>query len=409
MSLQVIQARTPPFSSTLAERVMRKATSGIDRGQLIVRLPSGQKLVIGGNATGRSVAEPQVHLDVHDWKFFWRLLARWDVGFAESYMEGEWSSPDLAQLLKFLCQGAALGAPSRVQRLLRSLLTLRHALNRNTRSGSRRNIAAHYDLGNEFYARWLDGGLSYSSALYGSDANSLEQAQQAKQDRILQLLEIGGSERVLEIGCGWGGLAEQIMRHPAKSLTGLTLSAAQLEFARKRLKGFVEDKQCDLRLEDYRDTKGSFDRVVSIEMLEAVGEAYWPTYFAKLHDLLSPGGISVLQVITIKEERFETYRQHPDFIQRYIFPGGMLPTVEIVEKEIVRAGLKLVSTGFFGDSYARTLSEWRIRFLSAWPEIQKLGFDLRFKRMWNYYLAYCQAGFEIGALDVGLHKISRAV
>lgn len=280
-------------------------------------------------------------------------------------------------------------------------------MNRNTRRGSRRNIAAHYDLGNEFYRQWLDAGMSYSAGLFSSGGETLEQAQNAKLDRVLRLLELAGGERVLEIGCGWGALAERLVQNRC-SLIGITLSNEQLAYAQQRLSGQAPAEHCNLRLQDYRDVRGNFDRIVSIEMLEAVGEAYWPTYFKKLHECLRPGGIAVLQVITIDEARFENYRHRPDFIQKYIFPGGMLPTPEIIGREASKAGLHLVSNEFFGDDYARTLEEWRTRFQNAWPQIKALGFDQRFKKMWDYYLAYCQVGFETAAITVGLYKFKRA-
>jgi cyclopropane-fatty-acyl-phospholipid synthase len=281
-------------------------------------------------------------------------------------------------------------------------------LNRNTRRGSRRNIAAHYDLGNEFYKHWLDAGMTYSAGLFSSPGQSLEEAQDAKLDRVLGLLELAGGERVLEIGCGWGGLAERLLQKHDCTVTGITLSAEQLAYARHRLRDDIGTGRCDLRLQDYRDVHGTFDRIVSIEMLEAVGEAYWPTYFEKLRDHLRPGGIAVLQVITIGEDRFEKYRRMPDFIQKYIFPGGMLPTTQIIERETAKAGLQVVASEFFAEGYARTLEEWKRRFQEAWPAIEALSFDERFKRMWDYYLAYCQTGFETRTIDVGFYKIARS-
>ncbi len=279
-------------------------------------------------------------------------------------------------------------------------------MNRNTRRGSRRNIAAHYDLGNEFYQQWLDAGMSYSAGVFSSVDETLEQAQNAKLDRVVSLLDLVGGERVLELGCGWGSLADRLAQKRC-NLTGITLSTEQLAYARQRLSSQALAVYCDLRLQDYRDVRGDFDRIASIEMLEAVGEAYWPTYFAKLYERLRPGGIAVLQVITIDEARFDNYRRRPDFIQKYIFPGGMLPTPQIIEREGSKAALHLVGIEFFGEDYARTLGEWRARFQDAWPQIKALGFDQRFKRMWEYYLAYCQAGFETRAINVGLYKFTR--
>jgi len=402
MSYESIDATAAPLSSAVAHKLLQRATCGIEYGQLIVRTPAGRTQILGRLGFG-----PSAILHIHDWKFLWRLLTSWDVGFAESYMAGEWSSPDLPALLNLLSRNARMGASSRTMGLFRSLPKLRHALNRNTRRGSRRNIAAHYDLGNAFYAQWLDRSLSYSSALYRDGGQTLEDAQHEKLDQIIELLDLCGNERVLEIGCGWGGLAEQILERYDSKLTALTLSSEQRDHCELRLRRHIEKNSCDVRLQDYRDADGAYDRVVSIEMLEAVGQSYWPVYFEKLRERMTRKGIAVLQVITIGEEHFETYRRYPDFIQKYIFPGGMLPTVEIVKQQIERNGMKLVDSELFGRSYARTLVEWRNRFQNAWPAIEPLGFDTRFKRMWEYYLAYCQAGFEAGMLNVGLYKIYR--
>ena len=250
--------------------------------------------------------------------------------------------------------------------------------------------------------------MTYSAALFSRADQSLEEAQDAKLDRVAELLDLAGSEKVLEIGCGWGSLAERLTDRHSCTVTGLTLSAEQLAFARQRLLDRKLSRQCDLRLQDYRDVRGTFDRIVSIEMLEAVGEAYWSIYFQKLRDSLRPGGSAVLQVITIDETRFANYRRRPDFIQKYIFPGGMLPTRRIIEREISKAGLRLVAREHFGKSYARTLEHWQQRFQKSWPKIKLLGFDDRFKRTWEYYLAYCQAGFEARTLNVGLYKLTQA-
>ena len=383
-----------------AEGLLRRAATGIDFGHLRVILPSGRTLAFGR-------AEQGLHatLHIHSWNLLWRLVAGWDIGFAESYFEGEWSSPHLPTLLELLSRNDGLATSARALGFLRPLTKLHHLWNRNTRRGSRRNIAAHYDLGNAFYEQWLDSSLTYSSAIYSHKDQTLEAAQQEKLGRIMSLLELTGEENVLEIGCGWGALAERILEQHDGNYCGLTLSAEQLAYSRKRLRSFESTDRCDLRLQDYRDIAGTYDRIVSIEMLEAVGESYWPAYFSKLRESLSRDGVAVLQVITIDEAAFANYRRYPDFIQRYIFPGGMLPTVEIIKTQIERAGLRLVSQEFFGLSYARTLSDWRRSFRAHFPAIEPLGFDSRFQRMWDYYLAYCQAGFDSGRADVGLYKL----
>ena len=389
-------------SSSVAEWFLRRLVGELEYGELVVETPAGNRLMFSGRRSG-----PQAKVTIHSWRCLWRLASSLDIGFAEAYSDGEWSSSNLVALLKLASHNSALAEPLKFLRTPRFWLRLRHAMNRNTRRGSRRNIAAHYDLGNEFYQQWLDPGMSYSAGLFSSMNQTLEQAQDAKLDRVLSLLDLDGGEKVLEIGCGWGSLAERILQRHDCTVVGVTLSTEQLTFTQRRLRSRALDERSDIRLQDYRDVRGTFDRIVSIEMLEAVGEAYWPTYFQNLQDRLRPGGVGVLQVITIDEDRFEDYRGRPDFIQKYIFPGGMLPTTEIIERQTAKSGLKLVAKDFFGDGYARTLEEWRRRFLESWPAIEALGFDERFKRTWEYYLAYCQAGFETGAINVGLYKVVR--
>ena len=327
-------------------------------------------------------------------------------GFSDAYLDGDWSTPELSQLLEFCVHNESAlmaTAASGWLGLLRNRIS--HWLRANTRRGSRRNIAAHYDLGNEFFRPWLDAGMNYSSALY-DNCDTLERAQEAKLDRAASLLDLNGGERVLEIGCGWGAFAERLIRRYGASVFGVTLSAEQLSFARTRLADETEEGRADLRLLDYRDVAGHFDRIASIEMIEAVGEHYWPSYFGKIRACLASGGVALLQAITIDERRFAAYRKCPDFIQRYIFPGGVLPTFSIIEREAARVGLKLVHHESFGDSYVRTLREWRNRFLQASPKIEALGFNDRFRRMWEYYLAYCEVGFRLGTIDVGFFKLA---
>jgi cyclopropane-fatty-acyl-phospholipid synthase len=389
----------PLTDHSLLYGLLRRAVRRLHAGRLSIDMPGGERVDVTGPQAG-----PHAHLRILSRRMFWRLALHGDLGAAESYIAGEWSSPDLDALLKLaLLNAAALPQAG----LVRVLPRLRHELNRNTRRGSRRNIAAHYDLGNAFYSHWLDAGMNYSSGLYLSPAQTLEEAQQAKADRVSQLLELSGGETVLEIGCGWGALAERLIERHRCRVTGITLSARQLEYANQRLRERGLCRYGDLRLQDYRDVQGSYDRIVSIEMMEAVGAAYWPAYFKQVRDRLRPGGVAVLQVITIDEARYEAYRRQPDFIQQYIFPGGMLPTVEIVGREAESAGIELVRREMFGESYALSLAEWQRRFQTAWPSIAPLGFDARFKRMWEYYLAYCQAGFEAGAVSVGFYQFRK--
>ena len=394
----------PPVLRATIGVLLRRMLRRIDCGEILVQLPGGRGVAISGSRGG----EP-VHIRIHSWKCLLRLLAHGDLGFAEGYLAGEWSTPNMHAFLNAAAPRSPHEASFERLKPPQPLTWLRHALlNRNTRRGSRRNIRAHYDLGNDFYRLWLDPSMTYSSGIYASPRQTLAQAQQTKLDRITELLDLDGGERVLEIGCGWGALARHLIEGHRCHVTGLTLSTEQLGYAREQLAAHRLADRSDLRIEDYRDTEGSYDRVVSIEMLEAVGEAYWPLFFDKLRERLNVGGIAVLQVITIDERRFDNYRRRPEFIQRHIFPGGMLPTVGIIRRLVDNSGLRLASTEFFADSYARTLADWHDRFLDAWPSIEAHGIDVRFKRMWEYYFAYCRGGVENRAHNVGVYKIERS-
>ena len=396
--------RAEPVMGFLSRRLARLLLSRIQIGRLTIVTPHGYRLSHAGPEPG-----PEGVLVLRRWRTLRRLLLQGDVSFGEAYLDGDWESPDVAALVELAARNAQTLNPTidgnRLSRLRNRLL---HRLNANTRRGSRRNIVQHYDLGNDFYAAWLDPGMTYSAALFAGGAETLEAAQEAKQDRAIDLLRPAAGQLVLEIGCGWGGLAERLIARTGCHVTGLTLSPAQWAYATQRLLAAGLADQADLRLQDYRDVDGCFDRIVSIEMLEAVGAAYWPQYFRVLRERLNAGGLAVLQVITISEEQYETYRGCVDFIQRYIFPGGMLPTAREIRSQAERAGLVLRSVETFGTSYAKTLAEWRQRFGAAWPRIERQGFDLRFKRMWEYYLFYCEGGFRSGQIDVGLYVLARA-
>jgi cyclopropane-fatty-acyl-phospholipid synthase len=396
-----VASDSSPKPSTVSHRLLRRYLSHLQVGTLTVTLPSGASMRHEGAGAG-----PEAVLVIRRWRALWRMMLAGDLGLARAYMDDDCCSNDIRALLNLGAQnGAALAKATSGSLLSRCLERMRHSRRVNTRRGSRRNIAAHYDLGNEFYALWLDSGMNYSSALFTRDDETLEDAQDAKLRRVVELLDLKPDQSILEIGCGWGPLVERLIERHDCHVTGLTLSAEQLGFAEARLRHRATAKNCDLRLQDYRDVEGCYDRIVSIEMLEAVGARYWPTYFDKLRQSLTDNGVAVLQAITIAESRFEDYQRRSDFIQRYIFPGGMLPTMEIIRREAARAGLRLVGHESFGGSYARTLAEWRRRFLHIWLDIEALGFDIRFKRMWEYYLSYCEVGFQVGAINVSLLKL----
>jgi len=369
-------------------RLVFELLENVHGGMLEIRLPDGSSQLFGEGEHG-------VTMNVHDEAMFSQVLARGDIGLAEAYLDGHWDSPDVTGLLTLLTRNHQ-ALKKAIYGSWRNLLAarLRHWLNRNSRTGSKRNIMAHYDLGNDFYRLWLDPGMSYSSALYRAvDAGDLESAQRAKYRRLLRRLHAEPGQSVLEIGCGWGGFAEIAVEEGLK-VTGLTLSPAQLEWARKRV------PEADLRLQDYRDTSERFDHIVSIEMFEAVGERWWPTYFRTIAQALKPGGRAVIQSITIRDDLFDGYRKGTDFIQQYVFPGGMLPSRSAFRAAAAKQGLTVHGEYAFGKDYARTLAEWRHAFENNWPQIAALGFDEQFRRLWRMYLSYCEAGFLAGNIDV---------
>jgi cyclopropane-fatty-acyl-phospholipid synthase len=379
---------------TGAPRAFRTALTLIARnwlaGSLTFVTPSGGELNLVGEKPG-----PSARLMIHDYRFMRRVLGSGDIGLAEGYMAGEWDTPDLSALLEVLTLNL-----DRLQRMLdrnpaaRLFNKVRHALRANTREGSKRNIHAHYDLGNAFYARWLDATMTYSSARYQQPGQDLAAAQANKYRTLAKSMALGSSHHVLEIGCGWGGFAEFAAKEVGARVTGITISQEQYDFARKRIFDQGLSEKADIRFVDYRDVEGRFDRVASIEMFEAVGEKYWPTYFGAVRERLAPGGRAGLQIITIRDELFEAYRRKADFIQRHIFPGGMLPSEARLRAETDRAGLAWTGVSRFPQHYADTLGEWGQRFEAAWDDIRALGFDERFRRLWRFYLSYCEAGFR---------------
>lgn len=388
------------WSGKILERFLR----GIRYGHIKIVLPSGQVI----NKQGSNPGFEAVIL-IRNWRMLRRVIAAGDIGFAEGFIEGDWTTPDLTAVIRFAARNSSALAPAIEGGLLmRGLNRLKHVFRANTKRGSRKNIEAHYDLGNDFYALWLDPSMLYSSAIFDETTSTLEEAQAKKLGLIDEKLKLAGGETVLEIGCGWGALATHLAKVNHAKVTGITLSPSQLSFASDIVEQSGVSSEVTLRLQDYRDTNGQFDRIVSIEMFEAVGEAYWPSYFNALKRCLKPGGRAVLQIISIEEERFRTYRGSTDFIQKYVFPGGFLPSDKALSASVADAGLAVSEIEHFGLSYARTLAEWRIRFEEHWPQIAALGFDERFRRLWLYYLCYCQAGFEEETINVGLYTVEHA-
>ncbi|MBU1386091.1 MAG: cyclopropane-fatty-acyl-phospholipid synthase family protein [Alphaproteobacteria bacterium] len=373
-------------------------------GRLTVLLPNGEIHRLEGDQPG-----PAAVFDIKDYRFARRVLASGDIGFAEGYMAGEWESPHLAALLESFAHNY-----EHIQRLfdghplMRALNWLSHKRRRNSRSGSKKNIHAHYDLGNAFYAAWLDPTMTYSSARFSRSGMALNAAQREKYASLARLMDLQAGQSVLEIGCGWGGFAEFAAREVGARVTGITISQEQYDYARRRIFNAGLSEKVDIQLIDYRDVPGRFDRVASIEMFEAVGQEYWPTYFGKIRDVLAPGGVAGLQIITMDDALFDEYNRRTDFIQKYIFPGGMLPSEAVLQPVVAAAGLDWRAVERFGQDYAETLRLWDERFQSAWDDIRQMsGFDERFRRLWRFYLAYCEAGFRSARTNVIQLGLSR--
>jgi cyclopropane-fatty-acyl-phospholipid synthase len=385
-TLRHIQPRAP----WLLRRVLRPL-SHLERGDLHITLPGGGGMVFQGPQFG-----PSAEIKVLSYQLARRLLAG-DIGLAEAYIHGDWETSDLVSVLLLLAANQRVVDGGKARLAWRLAQSLHHGLKRNTRTGARRNILAHYDLGNNFYAAWLDPSMTYSSA-YGLE-RGLARGQQQKYARLSQIAGVASGERVLEIGCGWGAYVEYAARLGAH-VTGLTISPAQFQYARQRVIDAGIENNADIAMRDYRDETGMYDRIISIEMFEAVGEAYWTNFFDVAVRCLRPGGTAAFQIITIDESFFPRYRAELDFIRYYIFPGGMLPTHRTLLDLGAKNGLELIHDENFGADYAATCRIWRSRFLEAWPQIAALGFDEKFRRLWLYYLCYCEAAFAAGIADV---------
>jgi cyclopropane-fatty-acyl-phospholipid synthase len=370
--------------------------SRLRRGTLDVTLPDGRTLRLGGMEPG-----PAAAMTLYNYGFASRLLNGGDIGIAEAYLHGEWDTPDLTQFLYLFCVNRDLiQAMLGDKPLMRFAQIVRHWFNRNTRRQARRNIYAHYDIGNAFYSAWLDPSMTYSSGLFEDHTSDLTAAQNNKYRRLAEAIDLQPGQKLLEIGCGWGGFAEFAARAFGAKVVGLTISKEQRDFAQKRIRDAGLNEKVEIRLQDYRDEHDRYDRIASIEMIEAVGEQFWPKYFFQLRDRLLPGGLAGIQAITIQDSLFQTYRREVDFIQRYVFPGGMLPSPQILKSLGERFGVPVIRERIFGQDYAKTLAIWRSNFRAAWPNLMPAGFDDRFRRLWEYYLAYCEAGFLSGNIDV---------
>ncbi len=399
-----VRTGTLGVGGRLARQVLNRWTQSLDRGTLDVLWPDGTAWRQTGNHSGATA-----QIQVNNPRFIQRVALGGALGFADSYIDGDWDSPDLTAVIALGIENERALANRLTQCLpFAALGRLRHRLQANTIAGSRRNIAAHYDLGNDFYAAWLDGTMTYSSGLFADQQTPLDEAQQAKYARIAKVAGLQYGDSVLEIGCGWGGFAIYAARHFGCRVTALTVSQAQAEWARRAVAAEGLSEKIEIRLQDYRDVDGTFDRVVSIEMFEAVGEAFWPAYFATVRNRLRPGGSAGVQVITIDDARFARYRQQPDFIQLRVFPGGMLPSPQAFASAAAAAGIAVSHSFAFGPCYAQTLRHWRNRFEAAWPNLATQGFDESFRRLWRYYLCYCEAGFDAGTISVAHYRIAAA-
>ena len=393
MMLETMQGQKnlPRWTETVFGIICR-----IEKGTLSFTLPDGRTFGAKGAEPG-----PAGHFDIADDRLFGRMVRDGEMGFAEAYMDGWWDSPDLQALLDVsLMNNEAVARGFTGAGLVRAYERLRHWLRSNTKRGSRKNISYHYDLGNDFYGLWLDPSMSYSSALYSGQGEDMVAAQMNKYASICDRMHLERDQHVLEIGCGWGGFAEYAIKERGAQVTGLTLSREQHDFAKKRLFEAGLAERADIVMRDYRDEQGSYDGIASIEMFEAVGERYWPTYFNSVRERLKPGALASIQMITIADELFDSYRRGSDFVQKYIFPGGMLASPKVAQATAERSGLSFAGSLEFGSCYSRTLREWFETFNAKWDEVSALGFDDRFRRMWNFYLTSCAACFLNGTTDV---------
>ena len=381
----------------MINRIFKKYLSDIgekiSNGKLTITLPNNESLEFFGKGDLKS------NLKLNSYMPILRTITSGHVGFAESYLKGEWTSSDLESLLEIMVTNLpeAFSAKSKIHLTYNRII---HFFRENTKSRAKKNIQYHYDLGNDFYKLWLDETMTYSSAIFKNEKESLTEAQENKYQLLIDSLGIKSHHKVLEIGCGWGGFAEYAAKKVGCTIKGITISPSQLKFATNRIKELNLDNKVSLELCDYRDLKGKYDRVVSIEMIEAVGEKYWRNYFKKIKDVLKKDGLAGIQVILINNKSYQKYSKSVDFIQKYVFPGGMLPSQEKLNENYVNAGLIEINSHSFGKSYAKTLTIWHKEFLNSLSSIKKLGFDIKLERIFKYYFSYCKAGFNSEKIDV---------
>ena len=392
--------RIMAFKESLLAFLTKKLLKRIEIGNITIVFPNGKSITNNAQNCDLSATIYINNIDA-----IRRLFTAGSIGFAESYMLGQWTSPDLAKLIQISALNGEVLAIKLSGGLLSRLFNfIEHKLHKNSKSGSKNNIQFHYDLGNSFYESWLDKQMVYSSAIRQPNDENLEDAQNNKLCRIISLLELENENKVLEIGCGWGALSRKIAEKNTV-VHGITLSNEQLKYVQESIKSLKIASRATFSLTDYRDISESYDRIVSVEMIEAVGKEYLPIYFQTISRSLKPNGIAVIQAISIDESRFDRYNNTPDFIQKYIFPGGFLPTKKLIYEEAKKSGLQISHTEFFGESYAWTLNQWMKRFNEKWHDIEAMGFDSRFRKMWEFYLCYCEGGFRAKSIDVGLYVI----
>ena len=385
--------RDIPNVPLLLRPIVKKLQSKFNIGSLDFRLPNGYSGVLKGKYEG-----PNAKIILHSWAPLRKLLTGGGLGFSEAFLEKEWDSPNLSKFIEIISLNS-IQDDHKGNLYTRLISLLRNFLRRNTRSGSKKNISAHYDLGNEFYSRWLDPSMTYSSAFFNGKNIDVKKAQENKYNHLLNIMKVKPGASILEIGCGWGGFAAFAGKKGFK-VTGITISKEQYIYSKELIERENLNNKVKIELRDYRDVSSVYDNIVSIEMIEAVGEKYWSDYFNTVSRYLKPGGSFGLQAITMNDKQFNNYRKQADFIQTYIFPGGMLPSRKIIQDYSLKAGMKVILDKGFGLDYALTLSKWRNNFISSWPDIQSLGFDNHFKRLWDMYLSSCEGSFRSGRIDV---------